>query len=55
MLGVIGGSGFYQLPNLLDAQACQPESVYGEASDALLTGKLLNETALAQPMSFLKR
>ncbi len=55
MLGVIGGSGFYQLPNLLDAQACQPESVYGEASDALLTGKLLNETALAQPICFLAR
>lgn len=40
VLGVIGGSGLYEIPGLSDAQWIEIDSPFGAPSDALLTGTL---------------
>ena len=40
MIGVIGGSGIYQIEGLLDAAWTEAESPWGGPSDAILTGTL---------------
>ena len=40
MIGVIGGSGIYQIEGLLDATWTEVESPWGAPSDAILTGTL---------------
>lgn len=40
ILGVIGGSGLYDLPGLEDAQRVSLETPFGEPSDAYLVGRL---------------
>lgn len=40
VLGVIGGSGLYEIPGLADARWIEIESPFGEPSDSLLTGTL---------------
>ena len=39
-IGVIGGSGFYLLDNLTDAQWVEVDTPFGKPSDAVLRGKL---------------
>ena len=39
-IGVIGGSGVYQIDGLADANWVTVESPFGAPSDALLTGRL---------------
>ncbi len=50
MIGVIGGSGVYQIDGLEDAQWVEVQSPFGEPSDAILTGRLGGV-----PMAFLPR
>ncbi len=50
LVGVIGGSGIYDIDGLEDRQWVQVESPFGEPSDAILTG-----TLAGQPMAFLPR
>jgi 5'-methylthioadenosine phosphorylase len=40
MIGVIGGSGVYQIDGLEDAQWVEVQSPFGAPSDAILTGRL---------------
>ena len=40
MIGVIGGSGFYEIGGLQDAEWQQVETPWGAPSDAILTGRL---------------
>jgi len=40
MIGIIGGTGLYALPGLVDQQWQRIESPFGEPSDALLVGRL---------------
>ncbi len=39
-IGVIGGSGLYQMPELEDVQELRLDTPYGDTSDALVLGKL---------------
>jgi 5'-methylthioadenosine phosphorylase len=39
-IGVIGGSGFYQIEGLTDVEEVRPETPYGATSDALIIGTL---------------
>jgi 5'-methylthioadenosine phosphorylase len=50
MIGVIGGSGLYQIDGLQDAQWVTVESPFGAPSDQILTG-----TLVGVPMAFLPR
>lgn len=50
MIGVIGGSGVYQIDGLEDAEWVEVQSAFGEPSDAVLTGRLGGV-----PMAFLPR
>jgi 5'-methylthioadenosine phosphorylase len=50
MIGVIGGSGVYQMGGLEDAEWVTVDSPFGEPSDAILTGRLGGV-----PMAFLPR
>jgi 5'-methylthioadenosine phosphorylase len=50
MIGVIGGSGLYQIDGLQDAQWVTVESPFGAPSDQILTG-----TLEGVPMAFLPR
>ncbi len=50
LVGVIGGSGIYDIDGLEDRQWVHVESPFGEPSDAILTG-----TLAGQPMAFLPR
>jgi 5'-methylthioadenosine phosphorylase len=43
VLGIIGGSGLYDLPGLADVQREQVSTPFGDPSDALVTGRLGNE------------
>jgi 5'-methylthioadenosine phosphorylase len=40
MIGIIGGTGLYELPGLVDQEWRRIESPFGEPSDALLFGRL---------------
>jgi purine nucleoside phosphorylase len=40
VLGIIGGSGIYDLPGLTNAQSKTVESPWGKPSAALLTGEI---------------
>ncbi|BDW84476.1 MULTISPECIES: S-methyl-5'-thioadenosine phosphorylase [Roseicyclus] len=50
MIGVIGGSGVYQIDGLEDAEWVEVQSPFGAPSDAVLTGRLGGV-----PMAFLPR
>jgi len=50
MIGVIGGSGVYQIDGLEDATWVEVQSPFGDPSDAILTGRLGGV-----PMAFLPR
>ena len=50
VLGIIGGSGIYELPGLTDAQSKVIESPWGKPSSALLTGEIAG-----LPIVFLSR
>ena len=50
MLGVIGGSGVYQLDGLANARWARVASPFGDPSDEVLLGELAG-----QPMAFLPR
>src|SRR5882757_5603928 len=50
MIGIIGGTGLYELPGLVDHQWRRIESPFGEPSDELLFGRLGD-----QPLVFLPR
>ncbi|MGK0303930.1 MAG: 5'-methylthioadenosine phosphorylase, partial [Planctomycetota bacterium] len=39
-LGIIGGSGLYDLPGLEDRETVDLETPFGKPSDVLVTGKL---------------
>ena len=39
-IGVIGGSGLYQMEALTDVQEVKVETPFGDPSDALIVGKL---------------
>ena len=49
-IGIIGGSGLYQMPGLTEIEERHLETPYGSPSDALILGKL--EGA---PVAFLSR
>ena len=49
-LGVIGGSGLYDLPGLTDVQELAISTPFGQPSDAIITGKLNG-----RPVAFLPR
>ena len=40
MIGIIGGSGLYELPGIQDLQAVTVETPFGATSDQIMTGKL---------------
>ncbi len=50
LIGIIGGSGIYDIDGLEDRQWVNAPSSFGEPSDAVLTG-----TLFGQPMAFLPR
>ncbi len=50
LIGIIGGSGIYDIDGLEDRQWVKATSSFGEPSDDILTG-----TLLGQPMAFLPR
>ena len=50
VLGVIGGSGLYDLPGLEGVRREQPRTPFGEPSDAIVVGRLAG-----QPIAFLSR
>lgn len=50
LIGIIGGSGIYDIDGLEDRQWVKAPSSFGEPSDDILTG-----TLLGQPMAFLPR
>ncbi|MBN2007561.1 MAG: S-methyl-5'-thioadenosine phosphorylase [Anaerolineae bacterium] len=49
-IGIIGGSGLYQMPELHDVQEVHIETPYGNPSDAIILGKIG-----ATPVAFLPR
>ncbi len=50
LIGIIGGSGIYDIDGLEDRQWVRAESSFGDPSDEILTG-----TLLGQPLAFLPR
>jgi 5'-methylthioadenosine phosphorylase len=50
LIGIIGGSGIYDIDGLEDRQWVKAPSTFGEPSDDILTG-----TLFGQPMAFLPR
>ncbi len=50
LIGIIGGSGIYDIDGLEDRQWVHAESSFGEPSDEILTGSLFG-----QPLAFLPR
>ena len=40
ILGVIGGSGLYELPGITDVQPVRVTTPFGDPSDALMRGRL---------------
>ncbi|WP_444902904.1 S-methyl-5'-thioadenosine phosphorylase [Microbulbifer sp. CnH-101-E] len=50
LVGVIGGSGLYEMPGLTDVQEVQVETPFGPTSDPILCGKLQGI-----PVAFLSR
>ncbi|MEP6718015.1 MAG: S-methyl-5'-thioadenosine phosphorylase [bacterium] len=49
-IGIIGGSGLYQMPELLDVQEVELDTPFGKPSDAFIVGTLEGE-----PVAFLPR
>jgi 5'-methylthioadenosine phosphorylase len=49
VLGVIGGSGLYQMPGLQDVQEIDVETPWGSPSDAIIKGRLGETTLLFLP------
>lgn len=49
VLGVIGGSGLYQMPGLEDVQEVDVETPWGSPSDAIIKGRLGETTLLFLP------
>lgn len=49
-IGIIGGSGLYQMPELLDVQEVELDTPFGKPSDAFIIGTLEGE-----PVAFLPR
>ena len=49
-IGIIGGSGLYQMPELLDIEEVELETPFGKPSDAFIVGTLEGE-----PVAFLPR
>lgn len=47
MLGVIGGTGLYDLPNLVDVQQQEVDTPWGQPSAPLITGNLVSGQAVA--------
>ena len=45
VLGIIGGSGMYELPGLVDVETVPVDSPWGAPSDALLRGRI-GQTAI---------
>ncbi|HEX5708104.1 MAG TPA: S-methyl-5'-thioadenosine phosphorylase, partial [Pyrinomonadaceae bacterium] len=39
-IGIIGGSGLYQMPELKDVEEVRVETPFGDPSDAFITGTL---------------
>lgn len=48
-VGVIGGSGFYQMPGLSDIEEISPETPYGRPSDDIVVGTLEGERVAFLP------
>ena len=48
-IGIIGGSGLYQMPELEDVEEIQIETPFGSPSDALIVGTLENERVAFLP------
>jgi 5'-methylthioadenosine phosphorylase len=46
LLGVIGGSGLYELPGLTDVEQVRVRTPFGDPSDEIVTGRL-GDTRLA--------
>ena len=49
IIGVVGGSGFYQMPGLTDVREVQVDTPFGPPSDALVRGRLGDTTLLFLP------
>jgi 5'-methylthioadenosine phosphorylase len=49
VLGIIGGSGLYELDGLTDIESIQVSTPFGAPSDAVLRGRLLGATLLFLP------
>lgn len=49
VLGVLGGSGLYQMPGLTDVEECPVETTFGAPSDAVVRGRLGDTTLLFLP------
>ena len=49
VLGVIGGSGIYDIPGLVDQQWIKVDSPFGKPSDDLLFGKYNGQTIVFLP------
>ena len=48
-IGIIGGSGLYQMPELLDVQEVELETPFGKPSDAFIVGTLEGESVAFLP------
>jgi 5'-methylthioadenosine phosphorylase len=48
-IGIIGGSGLYQMPELLDVEEIELETPFGKPSDAFIVGALEGERVAFLP------
>ena len=48
-IGIIGGSGLYQMPELKDVEEVRVETPFGDPSDAFITGTLEGERVAFLP------
>ena len=54
VLGIIGGSGLYDLPGLVDTRWVEVDTPWGAPSDAIFRGRLVTEAGSAE-LAFLPR
>ena len=48
-LGIVGGSGLYQLPGFTEAQELQLDTPFGAPSDSFIQGRLAGQEVVFLP------
>ena len=51
-IGIIGGSGLYQMPELKDVEEIKIDTPFGSPSDAFIVGTLDDERVFSGKISF---